>query len=440
MKMKKIILLILILVIVTPTLTFAANDVSFTDLTNHWAKDVIVRLYQKNILGGYPDNTYKPNKAVTVAEFLKLSMASAGIESNYAVSPWYKDVLDDALAMGIIDNKLYNSPNEAVTRKDVAVVLAKLIEKDAELKSQFITGKVLEYDRFKYLVRDAYTLTKSERDSIYKIFEYGMVTGTLVDEKVYFKPESNLTRAEIAPIVERLMDESKLSLKYASYPNKSSIFSDQERMFDLTSYTFRPDGNLKKLLFSYESMGIQYNDLELTKTVNPNIDAQTYELAKVLIDDDHYFDISVIEDSPYNDDRVIVSFSKSDKYLFNGSYFFTYIFEADNGYDAKADSQNSKSNFSNNVAFSLWLRSLWWDGVPDDWCDPFYEDKLRGSVIAIFGEEVGNPIYEYVLNEYKTRRNSGSLGEISKTKIFGNVQVDFYTGDSSILHFFFSYK
>lgn len=44
------------------------NTVGFTDTQSHWAKADIEKVASKGIMGGYSDNTFKPDKAVTRAE------------------------------------------------------------------------------------------------------------------------------------------------------------------------------------------------------------------------------------------------------------------------------------------------------------------------------------------------------------------------------------
>ncbi|NER36875.1 MAG: DUF3370 family protein [Oscillatoria sp. SIO1A7] len=41
----------------------------FSDIDNHWAKECILQLKQRNLVSGYPDGTFRPNKTVTRTEF-----------------------------------------------------------------------------------------------------------------------------------------------------------------------------------------------------------------------------------------------------------------------------------------------------------------------------------------------------------------------------------
>ncbi|MBP1993423.1 S-layer homology domain-containing protein [Paenibacillus eucommiae] len=46
--------------------------VKFDDVRGHWAENVIQRAVEQKIAEGYPDNTFKPNRSITEAEFLTL--------------------------------------------------------------------------------------------------------------------------------------------------------------------------------------------------------------------------------------------------------------------------------------------------------------------------------------------------------------------------------
>lgn len=63
------------------------NDI-FTDLSQtYWAYDEIMNLVEDNVLGGYPDGSFKPDNYVTRAEFTKFLVCGldlAGLEDNVA--------------------------------------------------------------------------------------------------------------------------------------------------------------------------------------------------------------------------------------------------------------------------------------------------------------------------------------------------------------------
>src|SRR5690554_2398361 len=100
--MKKYFSLMLILVFV---LIFGAVNINYaegySDINNHWAKEYIIRLIEKNIISGYSDGTFRPDNNITVAEFTKLVLASSNTEISDS-KPWYKSTIDNAMEKGLI--------------------------------------------------------------------------------------------------------------------------------------------------------------------------------------------------------------------------------------------------------------------------------------------------------------------------------------------------
>lgn len=417
------------------------KDIKSTD----WFAETVINLADKGIINGYDDGTFRPQKEVLTSEFLKLALETAGIEIDYTVKPWHKDIMGKALEHKIISKTLYNSPNEPIKRKDVAVVLAKLIENTPSLKSEFINERSKEYDRFKYLIYDTTTLSEEYRNSIYKLFEYQVIIGTTnKKDQVFYNPESNLTRAEVAAIIERLIEPRKRLDKYAEYPNRDSIFKN-EKLSDMTStYYIKPDIENQRFLYTYDELGKVTKDVVLSEKLNPNINKQIYELTKVTLDKNHFIAITPTE---YNtkDSKVFYQFAKGSLYALNDNHLWRFIFREEKGLNIKESYFDSSiKDLSKNSIISFSLGKLWRDDVPDGWIDYFYADKLRASFIAIFGEREGHEIYEYVVNEYVEYRLAGSAEStgykyVYQTKDIGNIHIDFVTGDSSTLHFYFSY-
>lgn len=445
-KTKRVFLIILITLLSITTGVFADSD--FKDIKpTDWYYNSIINLTDRSIINGYTDGTFRPNNPVTTAEFLKLSLETAGIEVEKNTNPWHKGVMDKSLSLGIITRDLYNKPNEPIKRKDVAVVLAKLIEKTPSLKDEFITERSKDYDRFKYLLYDTTKLSQEYRNAIYKLFEYQLIIGTTNEkDQVFYKPESNLTRAEIATIIERLIEPSKRLDKYAEYPNRDSIF-DNENLRDMTStYYIKPDIEKERFLFTYDDGKGKIENVILSEELNPYINKQIYELTKVTLDKDKNYFVQV-KPTGYNtnDNRVLYSVAKTELHAINNGEIWKFIMSVNKPYNVKKDHYNSQNpNLSEKSIITLRLGSLWQDFAPDGWVDWFYANKLRMSLIALFGEKDGHEIYEYVLDEYIKYRLAGSNEStgykfVYQTKDIGNIHIDYITGDSATLRFHFSY-
>ena len=67
----------------------AAKENIFPDVGDHnyaWAKDAINEMVEKSIIKGYPDGTFKPERAITKAEALVLSARILGYTDELLVS------------------------------------------------------------------------------------------------------------------------------------------------------------------------------------------------------------------------------------------------------------------------------------------------------------------------------------------------------------------
>lgn len=82
----------------TPTPTPGTN---FTDISTHWAKDFIDRLAKMNIVSGFPDGTFKPDRHLTRAQYAAL-LAKAFELAPRRQATVFKDVAADFWAKSAI--------------------------------------------------------------------------------------------------------------------------------------------------------------------------------------------------------------------------------------------------------------------------------------------------------------------------------------------------
>ncbi|NGQ95616.1 S8 family serine peptidase [Brevibacillus sp. SYP-B805] len=122
------------------TLTKERLIEGYRDIATHWARSEIARLTRKGVVKGFNDATFRPNQAVTRAEFavmlLKAMRASGAYVSPYTGSNPFRDIskkhwaYDDlmkAYRLGIIRGYPNNTikPNQPLTRAEMAVMVAR---------------------------------------------------------------------------------------------------------------------------------------------------------------------------------------------------------------------------------------------------------------------------------------------------------------------------
>lgn len=173
---------------------------SFADCPeSHWAYSYIEELKKSNIISGYSDGKFYPDKTVTREEFVKMVMLISGLfnenstcEFSDAVKgEWYYAYVASAYAEGIINgvNAERFGIGSEISRQDVAVIICRLLTKlDAELKAD---GEAISFTDSEaisdYAAQSISTLTKM---SVLNGFSDGT-----------FRPGASLTRAEAAKIL-----------------------------------------------------------------------------------------------------------------------------------------------------------------------------------------------------------------------------------------------
>ncbi|MEG1593468.1 MAG: S-layer homology domain-containing protein, partial [Oscillibacter sp.] len=150
-----------------------------------WCYKYITELSDAKIIGGYKNNTYRPNAAVTYGEALKLILLASG----YSVQPrtdthWASGYLTRAKA----DNLLSGSVklDAPITRLAVAQIAAKAMK--------LSTSGLSSVEPF----------TDTTDNFVQALSAAGIVDGFFSNGVSTFKPGSTLTRGQISAIVWRM--------------------------------------------------------------------------------------------------------------------------------------------------------------------------------------------------------------------------------------------
>jgi uncharacterized surface protein with fasciclin (FAS1) repeats len=121
----------------TPTEAPASSTSSFSDVSSdYWAQPFIQALAQRNIIAGFPDGTYRPNQAVTRAEFAALiqkafnqqpvrQLSGSGF-SDVPANFWASEAIREAYETGFLSGYPGNvfRPNQQIPRVQAIVALS----------------------------------------------------------------------------------------------------------------------------------------------------------------------------------------------------------------------------------------------------------------------------------------------------------------------------
>ena len=143
-KVKKflVVLLSAMMVFAFATTAFAAGQ--FTDIADlsKEAQDAIGKLSALEIIGGYPDGTFKPSATITRAEFAKMACVAGGMSesadilggttsqfSDVKANEWYTGYINLAVSQGYVKGYPDGTfkPNNTITNAEVITVIMRIL-------------------------------------------------------------------------------------------------------------------------------------------------------------------------------------------------------------------------------------------------------------------------------------------------------------------------
>ncbi|MBN2794458.1 MAG: S-layer homology domain-containing protein, partial [Clostridia bacterium] len=175
--------------------TVEAVRVILSDLDNHWAKDQIQHLIDKNVIAGYLDGTFKPNASISAGEFTKILIKPSYPDQEYKQgNPWYQVYVDRATKEGIIEQGEFSDYTKPITRYEMARMIARAAEDLDKLEITSTTSTTFNDDS---------TITSSGKKYIKAVSTAGIITGYPDNT---FGPDKNATRAEASVMLNRYLD------------------------------------------------------------------------------------------------------------------------------------------------------------------------------------------------------------------------------------------
>ena len=183
---------------------------------NHWAKDSITELVDRNIIGGYPDGTFRPESFVTRAEIATLFDKAFELKTNQ-INNDFRDVVQDYWAYEAISNVVNSDfmrgycddtfrPNVLITRAELIASIVNGLDLNYKESESNPLEECLEREEISNSVSEAINAAKQE--------------GIFIDD-----PNSLELRATRA-------DVSTLLIQALNYREKLDIVQDQALKFD----------------------------------------------------------------------------------------------------------------------------------------------------------------------------------------------------------------
>jgi hypothetical protein len=195
------------------TYTVVWNPVEFADLTKYWAKDTINDLGSRMVVSGVDGKNYEPDRDITRAEFAVIVVKALGLKQAAFASSfkdvkktdWFCGYDETATSYGLIagySNGKFG-PNDKLTREQAMTIISRAMtvtKLNSGLTASQITTLISGY-------KDGKSVSVWAANGIGSCLKTGIVTGKT---NATLCPLDNITRAEVAVMVQRLLQKSNL--------------------------------------------------------------------------------------------------------------------------------------------------------------------------------------------------------------------------------------
>ena len=199
MKKSQFISMVLVVVLLMSATLTPVEAVEVTDISSHWARESIQRWVNASIIGGYPDGSFKPNNSITRAEFATILAKTLGLHGETAVeftdvnTHWAKDAIYACAAAGIVNGYTDGSflPDKFITRQEAMKMFARATHMWAYNEPEFLS----------MMFQDAALVQAWAVGYAVAMVRSGAMEGS----NGMLRPADNISRAEVAVILDRLL-------------------------------------------------------------------------------------------------------------------------------------------------------------------------------------------------------------------------------------------
>ncbi|OME23187.1 S-layer homology domain-containing protein [Paenibacillus odorifer] len=189
------------------------HPLEFSDVANHWAKEAVNDMGSRLVIEGTGNGQFTPDQAITRAEFAAIVVRGLGLEMEQAATPfsdvkttdWYNSAINTAFAYQLIngfEDGMFR-PDEHITREQAMLIIAKAMKITA-LQTKL---SVQSADVLLAPFTDGSDVSNWAISGVADTLQAGIIMGR---SSKGLAPKDDMTRAEVAEIVKRLLEKSDL--------------------------------------------------------------------------------------------------------------------------------------------------------------------------------------------------------------------------------------
>ena len=224
--------------------------ITFTDITNHWAKESIEFVAARGLLNGTGNNKFSPDTSMTRGMFVTALGRLAGADVSSYTTSSFTDVKAGSYYLGYIEwaskNGIVNgtgngkfAPDQSISREQMAVIMQNY-------------AKVIGFELPKAHAENTFTdnakIGSYAKDAVKVMQMAGVLAGKSGNK---FDPQGTATRAEVSAVLKRFVElvistdnaqgwMLNDSGKWMFYENGRPVTGT--KTIDGTSYTFDANG------------------------------------------------------------------------------------------------------------------------------------------------------------------------------------------------------
>ncbi|MGN7763315.1 cadherin-like beta sandwich domain-containing protein [Paenibacillus sp. 22594] len=195
------------------TYAVVSHPVEFRDMSRHWAETAVNDLGARMVIDGSGNGYFLPTREITRAEFATILVRGLGLNTAHGSTPftdvsssdWYSSAVQTAYRYQLVsgfENGTFR-PDDFITREQAMTMIAQamhLTGLSAKLSSSSTAELLGSFT-------DTGEASAWALDSIAASLQAGLITGRSGTE---LAPQSYVTRAEVAVMLQRLLQKSGL--------------------------------------------------------------------------------------------------------------------------------------------------------------------------------------------------------------------------------------
>ena len=189
------------------------NPIEFNDVVNYWAQAAINDMGSRMVVTGVGNGAYEPTRSITRAEFAAIVVRAMGLQkgttessfSDVSTTDWFNGYVDTATAYSLITgyDSISYGPSDTITREQAMAILARAMKftgLSVNLTDSEMNDLISKYS-------DGASVSDYAKASVAACLKTGVVNGTTATT---ISPKDYVTRAEVAVMVQRLLQKSGL--------------------------------------------------------------------------------------------------------------------------------------------------------------------------------------------------------------------------------------